>query len=96
MMDAHLSRKTAAAMNVGTARRGPRALPAIRAGLFAGAVAFLVMQLAGIAIYDESPWKLMRMFAALARGPAALEPEDDFDAGLVALGALLFFSLSAL
>jgi len=47
-------------------------------------------------IYDESPWKLMRMFAALARGPAALEREDEFDAALVAMGALLYFSLSVL
>jgi len=95
-MDAPLSRKTATTMDVGTARRGPRALPAIQAGLFAGAAALLLLQVAGVVVYDESPWKLMRMFAALARGPAALEPEDEFDAALVAMGALLYFSLSVL
>lgn len=83
-------------MRAAAARPVPGALPAIQAGLVAGALALLVLQLAGIAIYDESPWKLMRMFAAIARGPAALEPEDEFDAGVVALGTLLFFSLSVL
>src|SRR5689334_11244425 len=86
-MDAPLSRKTSTAIAAAAPRRTPRALPAIQAGLFAGAIALLLLQFAGIVIYDESPWNLMRLFAALARGPAALEPEDEFDAGLVALGA---------
>ena len=95
-MDAPFTRKTDIAMNASAAPRLPPALPVIQAGLAAGAIALLLLQFAGVVIYEESPWKLMRMFAALARGPAALEPEDEFDAGLVALGAVLFFSLSAL
>lgn len=96
MIDAPFHSKTAGLLREGAARGKPRALPSIQAGLAAGALALFLLQFAGVMIYDESPWKLLRMVAALARGPAALEPEDEFDAGLVALGALLFFALSVL
>jgi len=96
MIDAPLAPKTASAMALGRAREGARALPAIRAGIAAGVIGLLLLQLAGAVVYDESPWKLLRMVAALARGPQALEPDDEFDAGLVSLGLFLFLSLSVL
>lgn len=96
MVDAQVIRKATPPARSATARAALRALPAIQAGLAAGVIALLLLQFVGIAIYDESPWKLMRMLAALARGPAVLEPEDEFDAGLVALGTFLFLSLSVL
>jgi len=54
------------------------------------------MQFFGIVVYDESPWKLPRMLAAMARGPSVLQPEDEFDAALIALGATLFLAIALL
>jgi hypothetical protein len=36
------------------------------------------------------------MVAALARGPGALEPDDEFDLAIVAIGLTLFYALSML
>jgi hypothetical protein len=78
------------------ARRRVSVAAAIKAGLLAGAVTFLLLQFFGIVVYDESPWKLLRMIAAMVRGPAALEPDDEFDAGLVAIAAVLFMAIAVL
>jgi hypothetical protein len=72
----------------------PRA--ALQASLFAGTVLLLMMQFIGTIAYDESPWKLLRMVAALARGPGALDPDDEFDFAIVATGLALFYALSML
>ena len=82
------------------ARRRARALPsakaALQAALVAGTFLLFVMQFIGVIAYDESPWKLLRMVAALARGPGALEPDDEFDFAIVALGLTLFYAISML
>ena len=69
---------------------------ALKAGLVAATIALALLQVFAIAIYDESPWRLARMMAALVRGPAVLEPDDEFDAALVAIGTLLHFALALL
>jgi hypothetical protein len=72
------------------------AFAALSAGLLAGAVALTLMQVFAVAVYDESFWRLFRMVAALVRGPAVLEPDDEFDAAIVAIGATLYLALSLL
>lgn len=96
MTHAQLTRKNAIPGPARPARRRLRPGPAIQAGLAAGIVALLLMQFFGIVVYDESPWRFPRMLAAMARGPSALQPEDEFDAGLVALGATLFLAICVL
>ena len=91
-----LHSKTHAMRAARISRRRPQPIAALKAGLAAGAVALLLLQFIGVVIYDESPWKLMRMVAAMARGPEALEPDDEFDAAIAGIGALLFFALSML
>lgn len=77
-------------------RAGPSAAAALQAGLFAGTAVLVVLQVLAVVAYDESPWKLVRMMAALARGPEALEPADEFDATLVATGLALHYALATL
>jgi hypothetical protein len=77
-------------------RRRVRVAASIKAGLLAGAVALFLMQFFGIVVYDESPWKLFRMIAAMARGPQALEPDDEFDGALVLMATILFLALAVL
>lgn len=78
-------------------RRGlPSASAAVAAGLLAGGVMLLLTEFLAIAIYDESPWKIFRMMAAMVRGAAALEPADEYDASLVAIGLALHFSFAVL
>ena len=82
----------------------PLALPGTRArvaaivtaGLAAGAMALGAMTAISVAAYDESPWKLVRMMAAIVGGPALLEPSDAFAAGTVMLGLAVHFALSIL
>ncbi|HET9652524.1 MAG TPA: hypothetical protein VFP36_10050 [Usitatibacter sp.] len=74
----------------------PSAAAAIGAGLIAGTVAFALMQSFAVLVYDESPWKLARMMAAIVRGPQALAPQDEFDAAIVALGLGTHYTLSLL
>ena len=78
------------------ARRRPNALAALRAGLLAAGVAFVLLQAFALLVYDESFWYFFRMTAAMVRGPAALEPDDEFDAAVVLLGAGLYLSISLL
>jgi hypothetical protein len=96
MIEANIHQRTLGARARRASRRRVKSLPALKAGLLAGAVALFLLQFFGVVVYDESPWKLMRMIAAMVRGPAALEPDDEFDAGLVAIAALLFFAVAAL
>jgi hypothetical protein len=85
---------------VAAIRRRSWALPSPRAALqasfLAGTVLLLMMQFIGTVAYDESPWKLLRMVAALARGPGALDPDDEFDLAIVASGLTLFYALAML
>jgi hypothetical protein len=78
------------------ARARPSATAALQAAFFAGTILLMVLEFMGTVAYDESPWKLLRMFAALARGPGALEPDDEFDFAIVAIGLTLFYALSML
>jgi hypothetical protein len=77
-------------------RARPSAATAMQASLFAATVLLLVLEFISIVVYDESPWKLPRMVAALARGPRALQPEDEFAFVPVALGLTLFYAISTL
>jgi hypothetical protein len=95
MFQAQLS-KPLAVRHARLSRRRPQPVAALQAGLVAGAAALFLLQFLGIVIYDESPWKLMRMIAAMARGPGVLEPDDEFNAAIVATGLALFFALSML
>ena len=95
MIEARLP-KTLAAHPTRLSRRRVQPLAALKAGLAGGAAALVLLQFFGVVVYDESPWKLLRMIAAMARGPAALEPDDEFDAALVATGLSLFFAFSML
>jgi hypothetical protein len=96
MLEANLSTKTAGIIAHSFARRRAEPAAALKAGLLAGAFAFVVLQFIGVVIYDESPWKLLRMIAALARGPGVLEPDDEFDAPVALVGITLFFAISLL
>ncbi|HUQ27285.1 MAG TPA: hypothetical protein VM051_01750 [Usitatibacter sp.] len=88
--------RTLGASARGFARARPSTTAAIHAALFAGTVVLLVLEFIGIVAYDESAWKLLRMVAAMARGPGALEPDDEFDFPVVAIGLTLFYAISAL
>jgi len=99
MLEVNVAPRTVAARAARPARRAlgfPSASAAIAAGLVAGAVALLLLEFLAISIYDESPWKLFRMMAAMVRGRDALDPSDEFDAGLVAIGLALHFALALL
>ena len=94
MQQALLPLRTLAARTLSRAR--PSAASALQASLFAGTALLLVLELFAVVVYDESPWKLLRMVAALARGPQALQPADEFAFMPVALGLTLFHAISAL
>jgi hypothetical protein len=68
----------------------------LEAGLAAGGIALAAMSAVSVTAYDESPWKLPRMMAAIVAGPGVLEPADEFDAAIVALGLALHFALAVL
>jgi len=99
MLEVNVAPRTVAARAARPARRAlgfPSASAAIAAGLVAGAVALLLLEFLAISIYDESPWKIFRMMAAMVRGREALDPSDEFDAGLVAIGLALHFAFAML
>ena len=77
------------------AAAGPNVLAALAAGVVAGTVALLLWQWIAMLAYDESPWKLPRMMAALVAGPGVLDDEGSFGAP-VALGFAVHFTLSLL
>jgi hypothetical protein len=68
----------------------------VEAGLVAGGIALAAMIAVSVGAYDESPWKLLRMMAAIVAGPAVLEPADEFDAGIVLAGLGVHFALAVL
>jgi hypothetical protein len=78
-----------------TLQRGPNAGAALAAGLVAGTAALALMQFTAMVAYDESPWKLPRMIAALVGGPGWLADEDTF-ASPVLFGFALHYTLSLL
>lgn len=77
-------------------RRRVDPVAALKAGLLGAGIALVLFQFIGIVVYEEAPWKFLRMVAAMVRGPGALEPDDEFDAGLVAIGLALHFALALL
>jgi len=96
MLEAHVAHRAICARCPRPALRLPSASAAIAAGLAAGAVTLALTEFLAMAIYDESPWKLFRMIAALVRGAAALEPADELDAAIVAIGLALHFAFAVL
>jgi len=96
MLEANIERRSLAAPPRVVRAERPDATAALEAGLAGAVIALALLQFFAVAIYDESPWRLMRMMAAVVRGPGALEPDDEFDAVVVASGALLHFALSLL
>ena len=96
MLEAKLERRSLAAPPRAVRAQRTDALAALEAGLAGAVVAVALLQFFAVSIYDESPWRLMRMMAAVVRGPGALEPDDEFDAVVVATGTLVHFALSLL
>lgn len=96
MQPVSLPARTFGAAARGIARARPSAAAALQASLFAATAMLFAMQFIGMVAYDESPWKLLRAVAAMARGPAALQPEDEFDFIAVAIGLTLFYAIAAL
>ena len=78
------------------ARARPSAAAALQAALFAATISLVLLLFIGIVAYDESPWKFLRMVAAMVKGAAALEPDDEFDFAIVALGLGLYYALAML
>ena len=68
---------------------------ALGAGFVAGTTLLLCLLVLAVALYDEAPWKLLRMMAATVTGEGALAT-DAFDLPLVGLGLAMHFSLSLL
>ena len=96
MHELSIQTRTLGAAARGLARARPSAKSALQASLFAATVLLVVMQFIAAIAYDESPWKLLRMVAALARGPGALEPGDEFEFAPVALGLTLVYAIAML
>ncbi len=96
MLETNVRQRSLAAQPRPALRHRLSASAALKAGLIAAAIALALLQVFAVTVYDESPWRLARMMAALARGPGALEPADEFDAALVAIGTLLHFGLGLL
>ena len=69
---------------------------AFDSSLRAGAVFLLVLIGCSVGLYDESPWKVLRMIAATAMGPSALSPADVFDGWVVAKALALHFGFCVL
>jgi len=96
MQQASLSSRTLGFAARGLALARPSAAAALPASLFAATAMLFALTFIGIVAYDESPWKLLRMVAALARGPSALQPEDEFAFVPIATGLTLFYALATL
>ena len=94
MHELSIQSRTLGAAAHGRAR--PSAKSALQASLFAATILLVVMQFIAAVAYDESPWKLLRMVAALARGPGVLEPNDEFDFAVVGIGLTLFYAIATL
>ena len=66
------------------------------AGLLAGLIFVMVEMAAMVMIMGESPWGPPRMMAAIALGQGVLPPPATFDAGIVFVGMMVHFVLSAI
>jgi hypothetical protein len=66
------------------------------AGMVAGTVVLAAMLALAVSVYDESPWRLLRMMAAVVLGPNALEPDDEFGFAVVTTGVLVHYALALL
>lgn len=80
----------------GLVRAGPNAVAGLQAALFAATVSLVVLVFIGIVAYDESPWKFLRMVAAMVKGRGALEPDDEFDFAIIMIGLTLYYALAML
>ena len=96
MQQASLPARTFDAAARGLARARPSAAAALQASIFAATAMLFAMLFIGIVAYDESPWKLLRAVAALARGPGVLQPDDEFAFAAVATGLTLFYAIATL
>jgi len=65
------------------------------AGLVAGIVFVMVEMAAVTMVMGASPWGPPRMMAAIALGEGVLPPPETFDAGIVFVGMMVHFVLSA-
>jgi hypothetical protein len=95
MLEGRLHTRTLRVRTHSFARR-PQAAAALKAGLLAAIFAFVVLQFIAVVIYDEGAWKLVRMVAALVRGPGVLDADDEFDAPVAAIGITLFLAIALL
>src|SRR5207245_10109843 len=96
MQQISLTSPTLEAAARGLARARPNAAAALQAALFAATVSLVLLVFIGIVAYDESPWKFLRMVAAMVKGRGALEPDDEFDFAVVAFGLALYYALAML
>ena len=65
------------------------------AGLVAG-IAFLMIEMAMLAMMGQSPWGPPRMMGAIVLGRAALTPPDTFDMVVVGVAMMLHLMLSVM
>ena len=65
------------------------------AGIIAGIVFVMVEMAAVTMVMGMSPWGPPRMMAAIVLGEGALPPPETFDAGIVFVGMMVHFVLSA-
>lgn len=96
MQQLSLPGRTFEPLTRGFAQARPSAAAALQAALFAATVSLALIVFIGIVAYDESPWKFLRMAAAMAKGRGALEPDDEFDFAIVGLGLGLYYALAML
>lgn len=69
---------------------------AIWAGVVSG-VMFLIVEMGiGPLVLEQSPWRTMRMMAAIALGPRVLPPPPTFDLPIFLVAMAVHFSLSIL
>lgn len=95
-MEYPIRQRTLVAAVRAPSRRRPDARAALIAGLAAGTLLLVLLQLFATSVFDEPFWRLPRMIAAMVRGPAVIEPDDELDAALVLIALLLWTSLSLL
>ncbi len=74
--------------------RLPELVPGVAAGLFAGMLSLILLLSLSTVVYDESPWKVLRMIAAVALGPGVLEPDDEFSFAIIAVAVVVHFALA--
>ena len=96
MLEARLPQRIASRRTRGPAPARIEWNAVVAAGLLAGTAMLALLLVLSTAVYDESPWKLVRMMAATVRGPGALSPESQFDPALAAIGLSIHYGLALL